>query len=78
MNPKECKKGKIDFKYYYNDYVSKDGYYQFIKEDIDYAISKIDKVNDFLIQATDEKMDYDEEIEALEAVFEEPQEGDEN
>ena len=45
---------------------------------IDYAISKIDKVNDFLIQATDEKMDYDEEIEALEAVFEEPQEGDEN
>ena len=45
---------------------------------INYAISKIDKVNDFLIQATDEKMDYDEEIEALEAVFEEPQEGDEN
>ena len=47
-------------------------------KNIDYAISKIDKVNDFLIQATDEKMDYDEEIEALEAVFEEPQEGDEN
>ena len=42
-------------------------------KNIDYAISKIDKVNDFLIQATDEKMDYDEEIEALEAVFEEPQ-----
>ena len=47
-------------------------------KNIDYAISKIDKVNDFLIQATDERMDYDEEIEALEAVFEEPQEGDEN
>lgn len=47
-------------------------------KNIDYAISKIDKVNDFLIQATDKKMDYDEEIEALEAVFEEPQEGDEN
>ena len=47
-------------------------------KNIDYAISKIDKVNDFLIQANDEKMDYDEEIEALEAVFEEPQEGDEN
>ena len=31
-----------------------------------------------IMQATDEKMDYDEEIEALEAVFEEPQEGDEN
>ena len=31
-------------------------------KNIDYAISKIDKVNDFLIQATDEKMDYDEEI----------------
>ena len=46
-------------------------------KNIDYAISKIDKVNDFLIQATDEKLDYDEEIKALEAVFEEPQEGDE-
>ena len=38
---------------------------------IDFAISKIDKVNEFLVQATDEKYDFEAEIAALEAVFEE-------
>ncbi len=38
---------------------------------IDFAISKIDKVNEFLVQATDEKYDFESEIAALEAVFEE-------
>lgn len=38
-------------------------------KNIDYAISKIDKVNEFLIQATDEKTSFEEEIQALEEVF---------
>lgn len=38
---------------------------------IDFAISKIDKVNEFLVQTTDEKYDFQSEIAALEAVFEE-------
>lgn len=38
---------------------------------IDFAISKIDKVNEFLVQSTDEKYDFEAEIAALEAVFEE-------
>ncbi len=45
-------------------------------KNIDYAISKIDKVNEFLVQDTNVKMDYEEEIAALEAVFDEPQEGE--
>ena len=45
-------------------------------KNIDYAISKIDKVNEFLMQDTHSKMSYEEEIEALAAVFEEPQEGE--
>lgn len=36
---------------------------------IDYAISKIDKVNEFLLQATDEKKTFEEEIKELEEVF---------
>ena len=38
---------------------------------IDFAISKIDKVNEFLVQRTDEKFTFEEEMAALEAVFEE-------
>ena len=37
--------------------------------DIDYAIKKISAVNQFLCQETDEKFQFDEEIELLEAVF---------
>ena len=62
LNPEECKKGKIDFKYYYNDYVSKDDYYQFIKEDIDYAISRSWSVNDFYNNI--KKMGYEYKIRA--------------
>ena len=38
---------------------------------IDFAISKIDKVNEFLVQKTDEKFTFEEEMAALESVFEE-------
>lgn len=38
---------------------------------IDYAIEKIDQVNQFLRQQTDEKFSFDEEVKALEAIFEE-------
>ena len=38
-------------------------------KNIDYAISKVDKVNEFLLQATDEKVDFEDEIKALEEVF---------
>ena len=36
---------------------------------IDFAISKIDSVNEFLVQSTDEKFDFNTEIAALEAIF---------
>lgn len=38
---------------------------------IDYAIEKIDEVNDFLTQQTHEKFDFDDEVEALKSIFEE-------
>lgn len=38
---------------------------------IDFAISKIDKVNEFLVQRTDEKFTFEEEMAALSSVFEE-------
>ncbi len=38
-------------------------------KNIDYAISKIDKVNEFLLQATDEKITFEDEIKRLEEVF---------
>ena len=37
---------------------------------IDYAISKIDRVNEFLMQETNEKFDFDEEVSMLESIFE--------
>ena len=41
---------------------------------IDYAIKKIDAINEFLMQATDEKFTFEETLENLKAVFEEPEE----
>ena len=38
---------------------------------IDYAISKIDQVNDFLCQSTEDKYDFDEIVGALEQMFQE-------
>lgn len=39
-------------------------------KNIDYAISKIDAVNEFLVQGTDEKFSFEEELELLDALFE--------
>lgn len=38
--------------------------------DIDYAISKIHQVNEFLMQQVDEKLDFDQEIAMLKEIFE--------
>ena len=38
--------------------------------DIDYAIRKIKDVNTYLCQGTDEKFQFDEEVEILRKVFE--------
>ena len=40
-------------------------------KNIDFAIEKIDKVNDFLLQNVDEKFDFDEEISLMSQIFEE-------
>lgn len=40
-------------------------------KNIDYAISKIDEVNEFLIQDVDEKFSFEEAVKRLEAIFEE-------
>lgn len=39
-------------------------------KNIDYAVSKIDEVNTFLMQGTDEKFTFDEEIDMLKQIFE--------
>ena len=39
-------------------------------KNIDYAISKIEAVNEFLRQRTDEKFMFDEEVQLLEQLFE--------
>ena len=36
---------------------------------IDYAIQKIDAVNDFVMQKTDEKFQFEQEIDLLRALF---------
>lgn len=36
---------------------------------IDYAVSKIDEVNDFLCQSTDEKVDFEESLSRMKAMF---------
>lgn len=38
-------------------------------KNIDFAISKIDEVNNFLIQGVEEKFDFEEELQLLEAIF---------
>ena len=38
-------------------------------KNIDYAISKIDEVNEFLRQATDEKFSFEEELAMLSEIF---------
>ncbi|MBO6215320.1 MAG: flagellar protein export ATPase FliI [Lachnospiraceae bacterium] len=38
-------------------------------KNIDYAISKIDAVNEFLLQQTDEKFQFEDEIEMLKSIF---------
>ena len=38
---------------------------------IDYAIQKIDAVNDFLLQSTADKFEYDEILEMMAAIFQE-------
>ncbi len=38
-------------------------------KEIDYAVSKINAVNDFLMQQVDEKYDFDQEIKLLEEIF---------
>jgi len=40
-------------------------------KNIDYAISKIDLVNEFLVQETEEKVDFEETISQLQALFQE-------
>jgi flagellum-specific ATP synthase len=39
-------------------------------KDIDYAIEKIDAVNDYLMQETDEKYEFEEEVDLLKGLFE--------
>ncbi|MCR5082472.1 MAG: flagellar protein export ATPase FliI [Parasporobacterium sp.] len=41
-------------------------------KNIDFAISKIEQVNDFLMQGTEEKFSFDEELQMLLSIFEEP------
>ena len=43
-------------------------------KNIDYAVSKIDAVNEYLMQATDEKFTFKDEISMMEGIFEEPAE----
>ncbi len=43
---------------------------------IDYAIQKIDTINEFLMQTTDAKFTFEETLELLKQVFEEPQAAD--
>ncbi len=38
-------------------------------KNIDYAIDKIDAVNEFLLQDTDEKFDYEESLRLMESIF---------
>lgn len=42
-------------------------------KNIDYALAKIDAVNEFLMQGVYEKLDYDEIIARLQGIFEEPE-----
>ena len=44
--------------------------------DIDYAIEKIWAVNDYVMQQTDEKFEFEEEVNMLEQIFEAWQAGE--
>ena len=52
------------------DLINIGAYKRGTNREIDYAIQKIDAVNEFLMQKTDEKFDFDEEIELLRKLFE--------
>ncbi|MDY5576909.1 MAG: flagellar protein export ATPase FliI [Lachnospiraceae bacterium] len=53
------------------DLINIGAYKQGSNKNIDYAISKIDQVNDFLLQGVDEKFDFDKELEMLAEIFNE-------
>ena len=53
------------------DLINMGAYKQGSNKNIDYAISKIDQVNDFLLQGVDEKFDFDKELEMLAEIFNE-------
>ncbi|MCH5250479.1 MAG: flagellar protein export ATPase FliI [Lachnospiraceae bacterium] len=53
------------------DLINIGAYKQGSNPNIDYAIEKIDAVNDFLMQETESKFDYEEELDMLKALFEE-------
>jgi len=52
------------------DLINIGAYKQGSNKNIDYAISKIEAVNEFLRQRTDEKFMFDEEVQLLEQLFE--------
>ena len=51
------------------DLINIGAYKQGSNKNIDYAISKIDEVNEFLMQGTDEKYDFNQELSMLENIF---------
>ena len=52
------------------DLINIGAYKEGSNKNIDYAISKIDEVNDFLIQGVDEKYNFDDVVNMLEKIFE--------
>ncbi len=55
------------------DLINIGAYKQGSNKNIDFAISKIDAVNEFLLQATDEKFTFEEIVNKLETIFPPPQ-----
>ena len=53
------------------DLINIGAYKEGSNENIDYAVSKINAVNEFLMQGTDEKYDYEEVLRLLKEIFEE-------
>ena len=51
------------------DLINIGAYKEGSNKNIDYAISKIDEVNDFLIQGVDEKYNFDDVVNMLEKIF---------
>ena len=52
------------------DFINIGAYKSGSNKNIDYAIEKIDKVNEFLLQGVDEKFNFEEELAMLNAIFE--------